>query len=80
MLDAQMYSQLLASLTKTEGMAFLACADAVNGVVGKLHSFNVMLRSTVAAVDADGALVAGLPLPTAPPLWHGMSRACAAPR
>ena len=58
LLDAQMYSQLLASLTKTEGMAFLACADAVNGVVGKLHSFNVMLRSTVAAVDADGALVA----------------------
>lgn len=58
LLDAQMYSQLLASLTKTEGMAFLACADAVNGVVGKLHSFNIMLRSTVAAVDVNGALVA----------------------
>lgn len=57
LLDAQMYSQLLASLTKTEGMAFLACADAVNGVVGKLHSFNVMLRSTVAAVSAEGTLV-----------------------
>ena len=54
-----MYSQLLASLTKTEGMAaLLACADAVNGVVGKLHSFNIMLRSTVAAVDVNGALVA----------------------
>ena len=57
LLDAQMYSQLLKDLTQSESMAFLASADAQNGVVGKLYSFNVMLRSTVAAVTTAGALV-----------------------
>ena len=59
-------------------MAFLACADAVNGIVGKLFSFNVMTRSAVALYDAtkakkawsaDGAktdLAAGL-------AWHDQS-------
>ena len=57
LLDAQMYSQLLKDLTQSESMAFLASADAQSGVVGKLYSFNVMLRSTVAAVTTAGALV-----------------------
>lgn len=57
LLDAQMYSQLLADLTQSESMAFLASADAQNGVVGKLFSFNIMLRSTVSAVTAAGAQV-----------------------
>lgn len=53
LLDAYMYSQLLADLTRSESMAFLACADAANGIVGKLFGFNVMTRSTVALYDAD---------------------------
>lgn len=52
LLDAYMYSQLLADLTQSENMAFLACADAANGIVGKLFGFNVMTRSTVALYDA----------------------------
>lgn len=55
LLDAYMYSQLLADLTQSENMAFLACADAANGIVGKLFSFNVMTRSTVALYNATKA-------------------------
>lgn len=47
LLDAQMYSQLLESLTANENTAFFASADAQNGVLGKLFSFNVMMRSKV---------------------------------
>ena len=43
-----MYSQLLNSLTENENSAFLASADAQNGVLGKLFSFNVMMRSRAA--------------------------------
>lgn len=45
LLDAQMYSQLLNDMTKHESIAFHALADVKNGVVGKLMTFNVMLRS-----------------------------------
>jgi hypothetical protein len=48
LLDAQMYSQLLNDLTANENSAFLASADAQNGILGKLFSFNVMMRSKVA--------------------------------
>ena len=48
LLDAVMYSQLLNSLTENENSAFLASADAQNGVLGKLFSFNVMMRSRAA--------------------------------
>ena len=50
LLDAQMYSQLLGSLTENESSAFSNSADTENGIVGKLYSFNVMLRSRVAVV------------------------------
>ena len=48
LLDAVMYSQLLNSLTENENSAFLASADAQNGIIGKLFSFNVMMRSRAA--------------------------------
>ncbi len=48
LLDAMMYSQLLNSLTANENSAFLASADAQNGIIGKLFSFNVMMRSRAA--------------------------------
>lgn len=47
LLDAQMYSQLLNDLTANENSAFLASADAQQGVLGKLYSFNIMMRSRV---------------------------------
>lgn len=48
LLDATMYSQLLNELTANENSAFLASADAQNGILGKLFSFNVMMRSEAA--------------------------------
>lgn len=48
LLDAQMYAQLLSDLTANENSAFLASADAQNGIIGKLFSFNVMMRSRAA--------------------------------
>lgn len=75
LLDAYMYDQLLGDLTSVQNQAFLASADAQRGIVGKLFSFNVMMRSEVAiygdgivkkAEDAEGAatdLAAGL-------AWH----------
>lgn len=47
MLDAYMYAQLLNDLTANENSAFLASADAQRGVLGQLHSFNIMMRSRV---------------------------------
>lgn len=54
LLDAQMYSQLINDLTANENTAFLASADAQNGVLGKLFSFNIMMRSRVGVYDAAG--------------------------
>lgn len=48
LLDAYMYSQLLCDLTSNEVHAFLATADAQRGVLGKLFSFNIMMRSRAA--------------------------------
>lgn len=55
LLDAQMYTQLLNDLTANENSAFLASADAQNGVLGKLYSFNVMMRSKVTLYDSTSA-------------------------
>ena len=75
LLDAYMYDQLIDDLTSLQHQAFLASANAQRGILGKLFSFNVMMRSEVAvygdgitkkAEDAAGAatdLAAGL-------AWH----------
>jgi hypothetical protein len=55
LLDAQMYSQLLNDLTAQESQAFLVSADAQRGVLGKLFSFEVMMRSRVGRYS-DGTL------------------------
>lgn len=62
LVDAKMHAQLLQSLTESESMAFLACADAQQGVLGKLYSFNIMMRSTVNPSGGLGALA-----------WHEQS-------
>lgn len=59
LLDADMYGQLLADLTDSQTNAFLACADAKAGVVGKLYGFDVYLRSSVMVTTAAGAKKTG---------------------
>lgn len=56
LLDADMHSQLLDSMTEKEADAFHNLADLKNGVIGKLYSFNIMMRSQ--ALRYTGADVA----------------------
>lgn len=56
LLDADMYSQLLDSMTEKDAQAFHALADLKNGIIGKLYTFNVMMRSK--ALRYTGALAA----------------------
>lgn len=62
LVDARMHAQLLKSLTESESMAFLACADAEQGILGKLFSFNVMMRSTVVGDDQPMYNLDGTPV------------------
>ena len=55
LIDAIMYSQLIDSLTEKEATAFHAAADIKNGIVGKLFSFNIMMRSRVGRFTGAGA-------------------------
>lgn len=54
LVDAQQHAQLLNSLTEHEALAFHAAADIANGVIGKLLSFNFMMRSKALIYKADG--------------------------
>ncbi len=56
LLDAYMYTQLLNDLTSAENIAFHAEADPKNGVLGKLLSFNIMMRSKALLYKADGTV------------------------
>lgn len=53
--DAVMYGQLINSLTANEAVAFHSTVDVANGILGKLHSFNIMMRSKVARYTAAGS-------------------------
>jgi hypothetical protein len=52
LVDAVMYGQLLDSLTTQEAMAFHSQVDVANGVLGKIYSFNIMMRSKAARYTA----------------------------
>lgn len=54
LLDADMYDQLLGSLTTNEAVAFHNAVDVKNGVVGKLYGFSIMMRSRVGVYSTDG--------------------------
>ena len=56
LLDAVMYADLLDDLTDKELSAFLASANAQNGVVGRLYGFDVMQRSSVLRLDGGKVL------------------------
>lgn len=54
MVDADMYDQLLASLTAQEAMAFHSAVDVQKGIVGALYGFKIMMRSTVGLYTTAG--------------------------
>lgn len=54
LLDSVMYADLLADLTEKELWSFQNAADVKKGVMGQLYSFNVMERSQVLRVAANG--------------------------
>lgn len=54
LLSAEAYDQLLGDLTEAQSNAFLASADAANGIIGKLYGFNVMLRSIISGDTTYG--------------------------
>jgi hypothetical protein len=45
LVDAEMFGQLLDSLTAQEAIAFHSLVDLKNGILGKLYTFNIMMRS-----------------------------------
>lgn len=53
LLDASHYTQLINDLTTQESQAFFACADVKSGILGKLLSFNIMMRSSVAVYNTN---------------------------
>lgn len=57
LLDADMYAHLLGNLAESDKYAFFASADAQRGIVGQIYGFNVMTRSTVLRVKADGEML-----------------------
>lgn len=54
LLDAEMYAQLLGDLAESDKYAFYASANAQTGVVGRLYGINIMTRSSVLRIKADG--------------------------
>ena len=57
LLDAVQYADLLDDLTDKELTAFQALANVSKGVMGQLYGFNIMQRSQVLRVKADGETV-----------------------
>lgn len=56
LLDAGMYNDLLTDLTDKELNAYLASADAQNGVLGRLYGFDIMMRSRVLRLNGTEVL------------------------
>lgn len=54
LIDADMYDQLMSSMTTQEAMAFHAAVDVKNGIVGRLYGFNIMMRSRVGVYATGG--------------------------
>lgn len=58
LIDDNMYEAFYDTLGETNAKDFSRYADAENGVIGKLHGFNIMTRSSVAQSDNTGAVKA----------------------
>lgn len=57
LLDAYMYSQLLADLTNADKQAFFASANAQKGVLGELAGFQILKRSRVLRLNASNKVL-----------------------
>jgi hypothetical protein len=78
-MDAYMYDDFIASLSATIQKDFSKYYDAEKGIIGKLHTFNIIMRSNTlvynaaaTAVNAYGAAVAGTDN-CAALCWHARS-------
>jgi hypothetical protein len=58
LIDDYMYAGFYASLSGTNAKDFSRYSDAANGVIGKLHGFNIMTRSSVLAATSANAVKA----------------------
>lgn len=54
LLDAEMYAQLLDSLTATDQIGFFRAADVKKGIIGELYGFSIMMRSEVLRYTTGG--------------------------
>lgn len=82
LIDDNMYEYFYDSLSETNAKDFSRYADAENGIIGKLHSWNIMTRSSVlAATSADAVKALGSALGATDNLcslaWHKNSVATA---
>jgi hypothetical protein len=58
MIDDNMFDYFYSSLSDTNAKDFSRFMDAENGIVGKLHGFNIMTRSSVLQTASGGAISA----------------------
>lgn len=58
LIESYMYQQLLDSLSTNQMAAFAQTADLANGVVGRLHGFNILERSSVIMFTKAGQPIA----------------------
>lgn len=56
LLDAEMFAELLESMTETDQLGFFRTADVQRGIIGQLYGFNVMQRSQVLRYATGGTL------------------------
>lgn len=54
LLDAEMYTELLEDLSESAKSIFYASANVQKGILGSLYGVNIMMRSSVLRIKADG--------------------------
>ena len=57
LLDADMYADLLDSLTEPQRFAFLGTADVSKGTVGQLYGIDIFSRSSVLRLKSDSSII-----------------------
>ncbi|MBX6361255.1 MAG: hypothetical protein IRZ03_14385 [Acidobacterium ailaaui] len=58
LIDDNMFEAFYDSLSETQARDFSQYMDAANGIVGRLHGFNILTRSSVLAYDSNDAVKA----------------------
>lgn len=57
LLDADMYADLLDSLTEPQRFAFLGTADVSKGSIGQLYGIDIFVRSSVLRLKSDSSII-----------------------